>query len=80
MEPVDNDGFFDELSNMKGNKSKLNDGLEEHVLEQQITRLLNKVNAVTCPYRHGQKVTDRALTELSNRQIDVEKALRDMGL
>ena len=37
MEPVDNDGFFDELSNMKGNKSKLNDGLSCEYLNEDET-------------------------------------------
>ena len=54
--------------------------LSAHAIKEQLDKLLNKVNAVTCPYRHGQKVTDRVLTELSNRQLEVEKALRDMGI
>ena len=55
------------------------EGLEGQELRKQLQRLLNKVNAVTCPYRHGQKVTDRVLTELSNRQLEVEEALREMA-
>jgi hypothetical protein len=57
-----------------------NVGLDAHAIKAQLDSLLNKVNAVTCPYRHGQKVTDRVLTELSNRQLDVEEALREMGI
>lgn len=55
--------------------SPSSDGLCAQDIKKQLDRLLNKVNAVTCPYRHGQKVTDRVLTELSNRQLEVEEAL-----
>ena len=58
---------------------RCNEGLDGQELKRQLRALLNKVNAVTCQYRHRQKVTDRALTELSNRQLDVEKALEAMA-
>ena len=41
--------------------------------KQAIRRLLNKVNKVTAPFRHGQKIPDRDLISLSNYQIDFEK-------
>lgn len=50
--------------------------VEELIREYQ--RLVNKVNKVTAPYRHGAEVTNKALTELSNRQIDVEKAVNKL--
>lgn len=40
-----------------------------------IQSLLNKVNKVTAPFRHTGKVSDKALTELCNRQIDFENVL-----
>ena len=39
------------------------------------TSLLNKVNAVTAPHRHGQRVSPDRLDALANRQIDVERML-----
>jgi len=41
-------------------------------------KLLNKVNVVTAFYRHGQKITDEMLEELSIRQIETEKALAEI--
>ena len=48
-------------------------------IKEQLDRLLSVVNAVTCPYRHGQPIRPRDLTRLTNRQIEVEEALREMG-
>ncbi len=42
--------------------------------------LLNKVNKVTAPYRHGNDVSDKALTELVDRQIEVESHLSGSSL
>lgn len=50
-----------------------------HALKEQLDRLLSVVNAVTCPHRHGQPIRPKDLTRLTNRQIEVEEALRDMG-
>ena len=41
--------------------------------------LLNKVNRVTSSHRHGLKVRDKDLTELSNRQVEYEEALTISG-
>lgn len=41
-----------------------------------IRRLLNAVNGVTAPHRHGNEISNRALDSLSNVQLDVEKELR----
>jgi hypothetical protein len=43
--------------------------------ETQMQRLLNKVNAVTALWRHGERVGENAMVELCNRQIDVEQDL-----
>ena len=61
-------------------KSALIDGLDTHALKKQLDRLLCVVNAVTCPHRHGQPIRDKDLIRLSNRQIEVEEALREMGI
>jgi hypothetical protein len=37
--------------------------------------LLAKVNKVTCPFRHGQKIRDKDLVALSNFQIEAEEWL-----
>lgn len=42
---------------------------------KQFRRLNNKVNKVTAPFRHGNKVSDKAMTELCNAQLDVEAAI-----
>jgi PleD family two-component response regulator len=44
--------------------------------ERQLRRLLNKVNRVTAFHRHGAPVPTDALTELANRQVEVEEDLR----
>jgi len=41
-------------------------------------RLLNKVNLVTAPYRHGNKILNSELDELCERQIEVEQALEKL--
>lgn len=41
--------------------------------EDKIQGLLNKVNKVTCPFRHGQKISDKDMTELANRQLEFEE-------
>lgn len=44
-------------------------------LFKQWRRLNSKVNKVTAPFRHGNKVPDKAMVELCNAQLDVEKAM-----
>lgn len=44
-------------------------------LEQAIQCMLNKINRVTCPHRHGNKVSKESLDNLSNAQLDFEKFL-----
>lgn len=45
-----------------------------------IQLLLCKINKVTAPFRHGQKVPNRALTDLSNFQIEFEQQLKSEEL
>ena len=47
-------------------------------LESAVQGLLNKVNVVTAYHRHGNAVTPRSLTELSNRQVEFEGALAEI--
>lgn len=47
-------------------------------LLKEYQRLLNKVNKITSYYRHSIPIPDKALTELVNRQIDVEQAVRKL--
>lgn len=49
-------------------------------LATALRMLLNKVNAVTAPFRHGNVPSDAALTGLSNRQVEVEELLRKEGI
>lgn len=49
--------------------------LEEY--KRQMQSLMNKVNRVTAYHRHGNVVSKKSLDELSNRQLDVEKAIKD---
>lgn len=53
---------------------------EIRVLKREFQRMLNKVNVVTAFHRHGNEIPERALTELSNRQVEVEEALREAGV
>jgi len=39
----------------------------------KIQSLLNKVNRVTCPYRHNNKVFDKDFINLCNEQISFEE-------
>ena len=41
-----------------------------------LNHLLNKVNAVTAPHRHGQPVSKRRLDDLANAQLEYEEAER----
>lgn len=43
------------------------------VLQDALLKLILKVNPVTAYHRHGNKVPNRKLTELANRQIEVEE-------
>ena len=43
--------------------------------EYQLQKLLNKVNRVTSPLRHGRTPPMMALAELCDRQIEVEEAI-----
>ena len=47
--------------------------MSKEKLKNEIQSLLNKVNRVTCPHRHGQKIPRKDLDDLSNRQIDFGK-------
>jgi hypothetical protein len=75
---------------MTDNKSKVIDeilqavtGLDPKVIDRlskATNKLIGKVNRVTSSHRHGLKVRDKDLTDLSNYQIDIEDILRDLGL
>jgi transcriptional antiterminator Rof (Rho-off) len=41
----------------------------------KIELFLAYVNKVTCPHRHGQKISQKALDTLSDSQIEMEKWL-----
>lgn len=43
-----------------------------------LRRLLNKVNLVTAPHRHGQEIPKNYLDQLANRQIEVEEGLGEV--
>ena len=45
-------------------------------LRGMLSRLINRVNSVTAPHRHKQKVPDSRLDDLSNFQIVAEKVVR----
>ena len=49
-------------------------------LMAMITSLMGKVNRVTSQHRHGLKVSDSALTRLSNKQIELEELMEELGL
>lgn len=59
------------------------DGISDDALKSGIVRemaqhyrkLLWRVNKVTSAHRHGVEMSDRALTELSNYQLDCESIL-----
>lgn len=40
-----------------------------------VERLLNKVNKVTAPWRHGRRVDGTAMDELVERQIEIESQI-----
>jgi hypothetical protein len=44
---------------------------------EKIELFLAHVNKVTCPHRHGQKISKRDLDALSNDQIDMEAWLAE---
>lgn len=44
--------------------------------EYMLRRLLIKVNKVTAYWRHGNKIPNKALAELSERQIEYEDLLK----
>ena len=50
------------------------------LLMAMITNFMGKVNRVTSQHRHGIKVSDRTLTRLSNKQIDLENLMEELGL
>ena len=41
-------------------------------LSSPLRRLLNKVNKVTAPWRHGRRIDEKAMDELVERQIEIE--------
>ncbi len=43
--------------------------------ERELKHLLNLVNAVTAPHRHGQSVSKRRLDDLANAQVEYEEAM-----
>jgi hypothetical protein len=47
-------------------------------LVEAITPLLNSINRVTAPHRHGSIVVKKRLDLLSNRQIEFEKVLEEV--
>lgn len=49
-----------------------------HKLEVMLNRLLNKVNLVTCAWRHRGVVVDGAMNQLVERQNQIEKELREL--
>lgn len=62
----------------KAPEKDCNAGAVQLKLEVMIRRLLNKINAVTAHHRHGHEVPEDALWELSERQIDIEKELKEL--
>lgn len=45
--------------------------------DRALQHLLNKVNAVTAPHRHGQSVSKRRLDDLANAQLKYEESIRE---
>lgn len=45
---------------------------------EKIELFLARVNKVTSSHRHGQVISKRALDNLSNSQIDMEKWLKEL--
>ena len=43
---------------------------------KELKHLLNKVNRVTSNHRHGRAVTEQALDDLANAQIDYEQSVK----
>lgn len=50
---------------------------ENAELREKVERLLCKINKVTAPHRHGNKIRKVDLDNLSNCQIEVEQALKE---
>ncbi len=48
------------------------------IAEKEHQRLINKVNKVTSSHRHGFIVPNSDLTDLSNRQIEVEEGWEEI--
>ena len=44
---------------------------------KELKHLLNKINKVTSCHRHGRPIPEKYLDELSNAQIEYEKADRE---
>ena len=49
---------------------------KENKLKYLLGKLLTKVNVVTAAHRHSIKITNKALDDLSNRQIEIEQQLQ----
>lgn len=47
-------------------------------MTRELRHLLNKVNAVTAPHRHGNPVSKRKLDDLANAQVEYEQAVPAM--
>jgi hypothetical protein len=47
------------------------------ILLKEVERFLNIVNPVTASHRHGRKIPKKYLDELSNRQLDMEKLIKE---
>ncbi len=43
-----------------------------------LNSLLCAVNRVTAPHRHGNRIPQSALDDLSNRQLDIERSVENM--
>ncbi len=90
FEPIANpDEFFcEDFSYLEGtsaqesfiSKSMKISKLEGHIakMDQLMEGLLNRVNRVTCPVRHGNPVTERDLQALCKRQVFVEGSLKQL--
>lgn len=85
QDPKSLEGFMNAAANQIRERDELiaalKDGLDvkENMIARRdllLQRLLNKVNKVTAYHRHGNEVPENYLTELSNRQIDVERVLK----
>lgn len=79
MEPVDNDGFFDELNKRHGNKSKLNEGLVADL--EDVKRLIDidiLTTACSC-YSDKTNGSMSAFFALDKVRLRVEKIINKIS-